>query len=42
MIKDDTICTRCGLCAERCPTDALTMQAFRFQETLVYGDETVP
>jgi len=36
MIKDDTICTRCGLCARRCPTGAITMEAFRFRETLAY------
>ena len=38
MIKDDSICTRCGLCAQRCPTDAITMEAFRFQEVLTYSD----
>lgn len=26
IIKDETICIRCGLCAERCPTDAITME----------------
>lgn len=36
MIKDDGICTRCGLCARRCPTGAITMEAFRFRETLTY------
>ncbi len=39
MIKDDSICTRCGLCARRCPTGAITMEAFRFQEVLSYADE---
>ncbi|MBC8507041.1 MAG: FAD-dependent oxidoreductase [Anaerolineales bacterium] len=38
MLKDDQACTRCALCAERCPTDAITMEAFRFQEILMYGD----
>jgi ferredoxin len=38
MLKDDEACTRCALCAERCPTDAITMEAFRFQEVLSYGD----
>ncbi len=39
MLKDDTSCTRCALCAERCPTDAITMEAFRFQETLTYNEK---
>jgi NADPH-dependent glutamate synthase beta subunit-like oxidoreductase len=36
MIKDDEACTRCALCARRCPTGAITMESFRFQEILVY------
>lgn len=36
MLKDDAACTRCALCAERCPTDAITMEAFRFKEVLGY------
>ena len=36
MLKDDESCTRCALCAKRCPTDAITMEGFRFQEALVY------
>jgi formate dehydrogenase beta subunit len=38
MIKDDRICTRCGLCARRCPTGAITMESFRFKEALTYAD----
>jgi ferredoxin len=38
MIKDETRCTRCGLCAERCPTGAITMEAFSFEEELVYEE----
>ncbi len=38
MLKDDHTCTRCALCAERCPTDAITMEAFRFEEVLSLGD----
>lgn len=38
MIKDDTTCTRCGLCAERCPTEAITMETFRFRERLTYSN----
>ena len=36
MLKDDEACTRCALCADRCPTDAITMESFRFKETLEY------
>jgi NADPH-dependent glutamate synthase beta subunit-like oxidoreductase len=32
MIKDDTRCIRCGLCAIRCPTDAMTMEKFSITE----------
>jgi ferredoxin len=32
MIKDDDRCIRCGLCAIRCPTDAMTMERFRITE----------
>ena len=28
MVKDDDRCIRCGLCAIRCPTDAMTMEKF--------------
>jgi NADPH-dependent glutamate synthase beta subunit-like oxidoreductase len=32
MIKDDEKCIRCGLCAVRCPTDAMTMEVFYYEE----------
>jgi NADPH-dependent glutamate synthase beta subunit-like oxidoreductase len=32
MIKDDDRCIRCGLCAIRCPTDAMTMERFSIVE----------
>ncbi len=32
MIKDDEKCIRCGLCAIRCPTDAMTMEVFHYEE----------
>jgi NADPH-dependent glutamate synthase beta subunit-like oxidoreductase len=28
MVKDETICIRCGLCAERCPARTISMEAF--------------
>jgi len=28
MVKDETICIRCGLCAERCPAHTITMESF--------------
>jgi NADPH-dependent glutamate synthase beta subunit-like oxidoreductase len=34
MIKDDERCIRCGLCAVRCPTDAMTMERFTITERL--------
>jgi formate dehydrogenase beta subunit len=30
ILKDEERCIRCGLCAERCPTDAITMEQFSF------------
>ena len=36
MLKDETRCVRCGLCAKRCPTAAITVEAFQFEEELVY------
>ncbi|MBZ5552673.1 MAG: FAD-dependent oxidoreductase [Acidobacteriia bacterium] len=32
MMKDETICIRCGLCAERCPVQTITMEAFEVFE----------
>jgi NADPH-dependent glutamate synthase beta subunit-like oxidoreductase len=32
MVKDDTRCIRCGLCAIRCPTGAITMERFTITE----------
>jgi ferredoxin len=34
LLKDDTACIRCGLCAIRCPTDAMTMERFNYIETV--------
>jgi ferredoxin len=30
ILKDEERCIRCGLCAERCPTTAITMEQFNF------------
>ncbi len=32
MLFDPTRCIRCGLCAARCPTEAVRMESFRFTE----------
>ena len=32
MVKDETICIRCGLCADRCPAGTITMEAFEVFE----------
>jgi NAD-dependent dihydropyrimidine dehydrogenase PreA subunit len=40
MLKDDTCCIRCGLCAIRCPTDAMTMERFAITER--YASTEVP
>ncbi len=33
ILKDDDTCIRCGLCAARCPTTAVTMEMFRLEES---------
>ena len=35
IIKDEERCIRCALCAERCPTDAITMERFLFKEAWI-------
>ena len=35
MLKDEDRCIRCGLCAQRCPTGAVTMERFLFKEVWV-------
>lgn len=32
MVKDETICIRCGLCAERCPAHTISMESFEVFE----------
>lgn len=36
MLFDPTRCIRCGLCAARCPTEAVRMEAFRFTEEVIF------
>jgi len=39
MVKDDEKCIRCGLCAIRCPTDAMTMEKFSITERFAFDGE---
>jgi formate dehydrogenase (NADP+) beta subunit len=32
LLKDETVCIRCGLCAERCPAGTITMEQFFLEE----------
>lgn len=36
MLFDPARCIRCGLCASRCPTEAVKMETFRFTEEVVF------
>lgn len=38
MLLDPTRCIRCGLCAARCPTEAVKMEAFRFVEEVIFEE----
>ncbi len=43
MLLDPTRCIRCGLCAARCPTEAVKMESFRFTEEVIFDpQEDVP
>jgi formate dehydrogenase beta subunit len=42
MVKDDERCIRCGLCAVRCPTDAMTMERFQIRERFAPGEPARP
>lgn len=35
IIKDESKCIRCALCAQRCPVDAITMERMTFERTWV-------
>ena len=32
LLKDETVCIRCGLCAARCPAGTITMESFLLEE----------
>ena len=38
MLLDPARCIRCGLCAARCPTEAVKMETFRFTEEVQFGE----
>jgi ferredoxin len=40
MIMDEYLCIRCGLCAQICPTNCITMQ--HYEPKLVQGELLVP
>ena len=37
MLKDETNCIRCGLCAMRCPASTITMEAYHFRPAEATG-----
>lgn len=40
MLFDPARCVRCGLCAARCPTEAVRMESFQFTEEITFEKET--
>ncbi|HEX9676626.1 MAG TPA: FAD-dependent oxidoreductase [Anaerolineales bacterium] len=38
MLLDPDRCIRCGLCAARCPTEAVRMETFQFEEEVVFEE----
>jgi NADPH-dependent glutamate synthase beta subunit-like oxidoreductase len=42
MLKDETACIRCSMCATRCPTAAFTMQRYDFHRELEIAPEPNP
>ena len=37
ILKDEERCIRCALCAQRCPTNAITMERFQFTQEWCYA-----
>ncbi len=42
MLKDESTCIRCGMCASRCPSRAITMQQFHYARKCVTVPGTNP
>jgi ferredoxin len=42
ILKDEDRCIRCGLCAQRCPTTAITMERFEFAKNWVPVEQVRP
>ena len=42
MLLDPALCIRCGLCAQRCPTEAVRMETFRFVEEVLFEEPATP
>ncbi len=40
MIKDDEKCIRCGLCATRCPTNAMTLEVLFYEDRMAEAQVT--
>ena len=37
ILKDETLCIRCGICAARCPVKAISMEQMHFREAVVHA-----
>jgi formate dehydrogenase major subunit len=39
ILKDESRCIQCGLCAKRCPTSTITMEEYHRESTLYRGEQ---